>query len=407
MRRFGLYMGVAGGIILLFTLLLTGAYLIPDKAIEWHREYSLTVLAIEEEYETWGNIYGMNSEPGMLDNTTDRVMMQLALPSDTEMSPLQKAMHMNGYARYWHGYQVVLRPLLVFYQYHQIRYLNQLLFFGLFVMTLAFVNRRLGRMAALAFFMSMGCSLITAIPSSMQFMAAYIIMMAVSILLLIKYPFKRFESMPLLFMVTGMLVNYFDLLTVPLVTLGIPLILSMMMEAQRGDHSGKACLKLAFYCTLAWMLGYAMCWISKWVISSVVLKSNVFEQAFGQAALWTQAEQANHARTDGLIQNFHDYFTCQGKRTMIVVFAPLVFCGMLALCFPKRKNWSSAALIGAVSLYPYVWYLVLAQHSWQHHWFTFRAQCMTLMGVYAALLVAVDWARVKTVFSVRSVIRKG
>lgn len=36
--------------------------------------------------------------------STDRIMLKNVMPENEEMSALQKAMYMNGYGRYWHGY---------------------------------------------------------------------------------------------------------------------------------------------------------------------------------------------------------------------------------------------------------------------------------------------------------------
>jgi len=65
-------------LIALFCLLMTVAYSVPEERIEWHREYSLVVLEIEESWESLGNIFGFHGQPGMLDNTTDRTMLECA-----------------------------------------------------------------------------------------------------------------------------------------------------------------------------------------------------------------------------------------------------------------------------------------------------------------------------------------
>ena len=130
-RIAGKYVLCCVALIAVFVLLMTLVYMIPNSKIEWHREYSLYVFYdIEETWESFGNLFGLHSQPGMMDNTTDRIMIREALIGDESMSALEAAIYMNGYTRYWHGYQVVLRPLLVLYQLHQIRYLNMFIFWG-------------------------------------------------------------------------------------------------------------------------------------------------------------------------------------------------------------------------------------------------------------------------------------
>ena len=111
-RIVGKYIGSFVGLIALFTLLMTAVYTIPNKAIEWHREYSLCVLDIEKGWESQGNLFGMFGQPGMMDNTTDNVMIAGAWREENR-NALQAAMSVNGYARYWHGYQTASGVLSV------------------------------------------------------------------------------------------------------------------------------------------------------------------------------------------------------------------------------------------------------------------------------------------------------
>ena len=119
------------GLTALFVLALTLAFAIPNQAVEWHQEYSMVVLDIEEKWESLGNRYGLFGVPGMPDNSADRSMIRRTIVEHPEEGAYRSAMHMNGYFRYWHGYQAVLRPLLVFFQIHQIRFINGFVFYGL------------------------------------------------------------------------------------------------------------------------------------------------------------------------------------------------------------------------------------------------------------------------------------
>lgn len=285
--------------------------------------------------------------------------------------------------------------MLMFYQIHQIRYIHLFVFFLLLLAVLHALNGRMGRLPALAFFLTMVCAGIITIPSSMQFMASFVVMLIASLIVLYRYPFREKESLPLFFMVTGMVVNFLDFLTVPLVTLGVPLLLCLGMEARDGKMLG---LRGAAACSLAWGLGYALCWTAKWVISAAVLESNVFEQVAFRAALWTTGSAEAASPPDRLYAirlNFSDFFLLQGMRVMIVPLLPLAALTLCAVCCPVKcaRRFRQAALMAAVSLFPYAWYGVMAVHSLEHHWFTYRAQFMTLFGIYMALMEAVDWQR--------------
>ncbi len=381
--------------IALFVGAMTLVYMIPDRLIEWHREYSLTVLAIEEEWESLGNIFGFHGEPGMLDNTTDRVMMELTVPGEAGESALETAMLMHGYTRYWHGYQTILRPLLVLYELHQIRTLNVYVFFALLAAVLFLIGKRLGAPAAIAYGLGMGCAGLITIPSSMQFMACFVVMMVVSLIVLLRYPFKKPENLPLLFMITGMVINFLDFLTAPLITLGGPLVLYLCLQMAHGA-SPRELVRTWFFCSLMWGVGYALCWVSKWGVALLVGSGDIFAQVEANALRWTTDNAWFESRLDVLLLNFNDFFKFQGLRTAVF---PLGCGAFLAACcafFHKKPSATllcGTACLAAIALYPYVWYYVMIYHSFEHDWFTYRAQLPTFLCLYWGLCAWIDWKR--------------
>jgi len=378
-----------------FVLLMTLVYMIPNSKIEWHREYSLYVLSdIEETWESFGNLFGLHSQPGMMDNTTDRIMITESMIGDESMSALEAAMYMNGYTRYWHGYQVFLRPLLVFYQLHQIRYMNMFVFFGLFCLVLCTLKRRTGTLSAVAFFLSMMCAHIVVIPMSMQYMAVSIVMMLSMLVILWRYPFKKIENVPLFFMASGMLISFLDFLTFPVAALGMPLLLCVYID-QRTPLKKRYALCNAFFSSCAWAAGYALCWASKWVLSAFVLKRSIFDQVADKVQHWAVNRDHAQGRVETVLKNFDDYFMMQGIRSMIfpLLFLFILLLGVLLFRRKERQVWIHSGIMVAVSLYPYAWYFVLMEHSWLHHWFTYRAQIVTLFGICMALIGLIDQNR--------------
>ena len=70
------------GLTALFVLALTLAFAIPNQAVEWHQEYSMVVLDIEEKWESLGNRYGLFGVPGMPDNSADRSMIRRTIVAE-------------------------------------------------------------------------------------------------------------------------------------------------------------------------------------------------------------------------------------------------------------------------------------------------------------------------------------
>ena len=66
-----------------------------------------------------------------------------------------------------------------------------------------------------------------------------------------------------------------------------------------------------------------------------------------------------------------------------VVLVLLVVVLLLAV-WKKLKDWKTIAAylpILFVASYPYIWYLVMSNHSQIHYWYTYRAQLVALFGV--------------------------
>ena len=80
----------------------------------------------------------------------------------------------------------------------------------------------------------------------------------------------------LFFFVVGMMENFFDFLTYPIITLGIPLILLLWMRVRDEKTDLKDNLLFTIWSSISWGVGYALTWIAKWGITTVVLGVRYF-----------------------------------------------------------------------------------------------------------------------------------
>jgi len=229
---------------------------------------------------------------------------------------------------------------------------------------------------------------------SMQYMAVFMQTMLMMLLILRRYPFAKQENLPLFFMVAGMIINFLDFLTVPIVTLGVPLLLCLYIDHREGANIWRAATT-ALSCSAAWTAGYGLCWVSKWALSFAVLGNSIFGEVTGKIQQW--AVHADHAkgRVETVMKNFQDYFMMHGLRSMVfpLLFALLLLLVLVLFGRRERQAWLCGVVMLFVSLYPYIWYFVLMEHSWLHHWFTYRAQVVTQFGGYMTLLLLIDWQR--------------
>lgn len=387
----GKYVGWFVGLIALFTLLMTAAYAIPDEAIAWNREFTDYVLIAEDNGMYVGNLYGDAHSAHMLDIYTEKEMMRTTRYERADMTPFQAAMSNDGYSRYWHGYQVLLRPMLVLYKIWQIRYINQFVFFGLLILVMIQTKQKLGGGYAAALFVTLGCCGFTSVPSCLNYITVFLITFVASLVVLSRYPFQNQESFGLLMMVTGMVTSFADLLTTPMVALGVPLMLYLALGAKNGEPVR---LKEIIVSCVAGGGGYAGCWASKWVIGSLAVGwDRMFSSVGERSELWaggvTLAE-----RMQAIGDNLHQFFLCEGIRTMIFPGLLLIVLLVLAARNLDCTKFGTAGKLLLVAAIPFGWYFVMAEHSIVHSRFTFRTASLLMLGVYFALVVLIDWQKV-------------
>ena len=389
------------GLIALFTLLLTLVYCIPAKWVESRQALSIEMVGEESEWAEEGNLYRVIS--ARQDYYTDTVMLERVLAEDEQLSPLGAAMSMNGYGRYWHGYMVLLRPLLLLFSLQEIRYILMWAFFLLTGAAVVQIERKLpGGACAFAFLASLVACYIVIIPTSLQYSWVFLVLLTASLLLLLHCDRMDESGAALLFMAVGMVTNFVDLLTVPLLTLGIPLLLLLELDMhRRGEERVRVLLRRAVCCTFAWCVGFGLCWIAKWCIGSIVLGENVFSSAQDRASMWLGIDVAEgNWRLATLVNNFITFFLPHGRRMLVWLLAP---AAAYAVCLARFRHphWRRALVLLPVCAYPYIWYAVFSYHSFCHTWFTYRTQAMTLMGALLFLAELVDWKRCREAFAAR------
>ena len=113
--------------------------------------------------------------PGVLDGNTDRIMLDTALNVTGVGNALYRAMDMfseyigTGYSYYWHGYVSILRPLMLFFDYGEIRILNGMCQMLLVMAAAALVFRKKGLLYTAIFLSSYFLLMPDALSFSLQF----------------------------------------------------------------------------------------------------------------------------------------------------------------------------------------------------------------------------------------------
>ena len=131
----------------------------------------------------------------------------------------------GAYARYWHGYTVLLRPLLCVFNYWQIRMVNYILLSLLAMFTVFLLYREVGAKFALTFAVTLLISNFMIVPMALQFSTCYYIAFGAICLFLMGSRFtETAKDRILVFFLIGAVCSFMDLLTTPILTLGLPVV---------------------------------------------------------------------------------------------------------------------------------------------------------------------------------------
>lgn len=292
------------------------------------------------------------------------------------------------YPRYWHGYLVVLKPLLVLFDVGEIRMMNLVVQGSLLILLLYMIRKRLGERYQLPVILMVAVLNPIVLPLSLQFSWVYYVSLIGSVVLLMMNELTLRKNDILFFLIVGMLTSYVDLLTYPLITLGLPLVLYLLMDE---SENGKARLMKAVKCSFIWAVGYAVMWCSKWILCGVLggnnLASDVTSEILFRVSMTGESKET---LTIGMVLDRNFGVLLRWPYLLLL----LVFLGCCFLL--RRKNrqkgigWQQRLVkvlpYLAVMLLPVVWLIVLSNHSWVHYWFTYRELSVTVLAGGVALM---------------------
>lgn len=320
------------------------------------------------------------------------------------------------YLRYWHGSMAILRPLLVFFNMEQIYLMNKVALWGLAAALLILLFFK-SKKVAIIYVISMVLIAFQYVPMCFEYSWTFYIMFIASIIAIICDKRSRGNSwLYKLFFVTGIVTCYLDFLTTEIITVLVPLLLVIYIRKEENRITGfKETFKFICISCVLWFCGYGLMWFAKWIIASLVLGINAMEYVKDNLLLRINGLQGmpNHKILYEYVisENFYTLYPINILKKKTVTTVMYVVLGILLLVFDWKnikKKWF-ALLTFLISLAPYVRYLILANHSYRHSFFTFRSQIITIIGLgiviieclnYKLLLKKVKLKNIKNVVSV-------
>lgn len=399
--------------ILVFSLAMIVAYSLPNDKIQWHIK--------EERDYIVSQTYSSIIKGSTLDMFTDQLILNTAMnkgkskeesiivrafensrysePNGDQAVALQKTIdnaelyNNQEYARYWHGIQTIVRPLLLFFNYQEIRVLLMFLVFLLFALAIISIYKNFNTLYAIAFAFAITAVCFFIVPMAIQYVNVFAILFIGVILVNTLYRMKKQNLYGYLFFILGGLVVFFDLLTTPLLTLGIPLIFVMLLRNKEGVKFKNIFIEMIKLSVL-WCIAYGSIFFTKWVIASLVMHQNIILNAFEQIVFRTSGNEACPATKLGAIKaNFEHLYT--NSLGFLFIIITIVWLITLVKYRKSFKEMKIVPILLLIALYPYIWYSVCAGHSTAHHFFTYRLQAITILSILCTMLETIDTNKLK------------
>jgi len=406
-------------LITFFSLSLTLVSIIPDQGIKKNIQESLLLLETEGDYPYVGG----NQKNYQLDNFSDSYMLNIVYNIDPSkpLTSIMRNTHFSNskskieslktqidqgldgnmqYPRYWHGYLLTLRPLLTFSTINDIRVINQILFLLLISIIFSLLFTKISKFVAFSFVFSFAMVNFLIVPLSLQFSSSFFITLISIILILLNNGLDE-KNAPFLFFIIGSFESFFDLLTVPIITFGMPAIIILILRNKQDAY--KSISKELFFTSMigfSWIVGYTGIWVSKWCLASIILKENILLDGInavigrtgGVIPYWL--DNGTPLEIHSLTSNIKVLLNFSKPISWLLFYiTPIVSLLIFSRWHKKRNALILSGLLLLISFLPYIWFVFASNHSAIHYWFTYRIQVVSIMGSLCAVYYSINWER--------------
>ena len=293
----------------------------------------------------------------------------------------EKAIHdyepNQEYYRYWHGNIVIVKLLLLIFNYKEILvFLSSILVVLIVLITYQLFKRD----KLLAFIFLIGNILIKVYVTFFHLSYLYMFLLSY-ILTLISFKLinAKEDKIYKLFIIGGVLANFFDFLTTETLVFALPFLVIFYFR-YKDKKVDKEAFIFFIKSLLAFLLSYSLMWILKWLILVVFyhqslssfLTNHLLERSINKYTYTLRPFDSILYNIKGIIP-----FCYLNDLFMIVVIS--LYLIYIVINFIKKRFKLFELILVLISIVPIIRYLVLFNHSYGHFYFTYRALLPSVM----------------------------
>lgn len=410
-------------------ILLLAVYSLPTKKMSENAGKSMDLLLEEGAYprlygemdlrmnlSNFGDlkVFLLNTRGTARDNITDAIMLNIAVfggegnivkramlneratYSDSGNALEELSRYLNGekdytaqeYARYWHGYLVFLKPLLLKFSYQQIKWINIICMTALLAVIIFLFIKKGKKKDLFLWLYSMLFMVPIVIPFCMQYCTVSYIMLFCMLYVVCHDGDLNSKWLGSFFLIVGGATSYIDFLTFPLVGLGMPLIYLLNQSSGMGLRKK---LEKIIFSIFSWAFGYVGVWASKWVLASLLTKENIVSEAIFQVIYRSSStpDVGDFSITPFLA--LASNLSCFTNVFILILIAIGFFSILVYWKKMKAKVWipQNCAAYSCICVIPFLWTMFFKNHSYGHGSYTYRIFAVTVYGGMSMLV----WGR--------------
>ena len=294
------------------------------------------------------------------------------------------------YARYWHGYLAVLRPLLFLFNYEGIRIVLFILILIAVISMIILISKKINITSGIIYAIGLLSISIFIVTRSINEILIFLVAFISSIILLLSK--NKIKHVGIFFFIVGSVSSFIDLFTAPLVTLGFTAITYfLILQKDEENITVKKYILELLKIGISWSLGYGITWVSKWVIAQLLYNRPIITQAIEQMMFRSDVPQYKgmdlFTPLDVIKRNL-DYLS--GPVIMVLVAIVAIYIiAMLIKNFKNeiniKQNLKDCIPYALIFFLPLAWYVVIKQHSYTHVNFTYR---LLVISIICVLIIA-------------------
>lgn len=279
------------------------------------------------------------------------------------------------YYRYLHGNMFLVKTLMLVFDYKNILIFLSVILIG-FTLLITYNLYKKNHLIALLFLISNLLCHVYVTFYCLEYIYMFLLSYIMS-LIAFKLIDKDKSKVICFFIVGGVLANFFDFLTTETLVFTLPFFIIFNFSKKKDF---KTSLVFFLKSLIAFLLGYSLMWILKWLILIIIYKqspndflnTHIEERGFSLVAVKKEPFKSIYDNLK-LIVPF-----CYLNNSLVILMI-ICYIGYIIWLIMRKKIDSKGIILLLISIIPMLRYFVLYKHSIEHTFFTYRALLPSIM----------------------------